>query len=147
MTRKIVKRSTFLRPHYRILQLSFYQFHVFSPVYVPKMTFVSFWTKGPGFKPHRGQVRIPQLSTNPFSELTIFIFSCITSFEIVLFQIFKRGRLKRQCLQRGLNSRPLVYKTSALPLSYRGLDNMKATNKEWVHVLGPGFDPRQLQTF
>ena len=24
------------------------------------------------------------------------------------------------CLQRGLNSRPLVYKTSALPLSYRG---------------------------
>ena len=25
-----------------------------------------------------------------------------------------------QCLQRGLNSRPLVYKTSALPLSYRG---------------------------
>ena len=25
------------------------------------------------------------------------------------------------CLQRGLNSRPLVYKTSALPLSYRGL--------------------------
>ena len=24
------------------------------------------------------------------------------------------------CLQRGLNSRPLVYKTSALPLSYEG---------------------------
>ena len=28
---------------------------------------------------------------------------------------------KKNCLQRGLNSRPLVYKTSALPLSYRGL--------------------------
>ena len=27
------------------------------------------------------------------------------------------------CLQRGLNSRPLVYKTSALPLSYRGLQS------------------------
>ena len=28
---------------------------------------------------------------------------------------------KKFCLQWGLNSRPLVYKTSALPLSYRGL--------------------------
>lgn len=28
--------------------------------------------------------------------------------------------IQNQCLQRGLNSRPLVYKTSALPLSYRG---------------------------
>lgn len=27
---------------------------------------------------------------------------------------------ENHCLQRGLNSRPLVYKTSALPLSYRG---------------------------
>ena len=27
----------------------------------------------------------------------------------------------KNCLQRGLNSRPLLYETSALPLSYRGL--------------------------
>ena len=33
-------------------------------------------------------------------------------------QMFKHK--KETCLQRGLNSRPLVYKTSALPLSYRG---------------------------
>ena len=31
------------------------------------------------------------------------------------------------CLQRGLNSRPLVYKTSALPLSYRGCLSGEAT--------------------
>ena len=38
------------------------------------------------------------------------------------------------CLQRGLNSRPLVYKTSALPLSYRGfLCNSSPDRKEHIH--------------
>ena len=38
------------------------------------------------------------------------------------------------CLQRVLNSQPLVYKTSALPLSYRGfLCNSSPDRKEHIH--------------
>ena len=33
--------------------------------------------------------------------------------------------MEKWCLQRGLNSRPLVYKTSALPLSYRGFLSLR----------------------
>ena len=43
---------------------------------------------------------------------------------IFIFFMFLKMLIHQQnCLQRGLNSRPLVYKTSALPLSYRGLQS------------------------
>ena len=45
----------------------------------------------------------------------------IETFEIILkLKNYKKKIFSTSCLQRGLNSRPLVYKTSALPLSYRG---------------------------
>ena len=39
---------------------------------------------------------------------------------------------KDQCPQWGLNSRPLVYKTSALPLSYRGDRVKKIPSIAWI---------------
>ena len=39
----------------------------------------------------------------------------------ILFSQLRSGRTKTVCLQWGLNSWPLVYKTNALPLSYRGI--------------------------
>jgi hypothetical protein len=39
-----------------------------------------------------------------------------------VYKIQKWQFNSNSCLQWGLNSRPLVYKTSALPLSYRGFD-------------------------
>ena len=48
---------------------------------------------------------------------------------------------KNQCLQRGLNSRPLVYKTSALPLSYRGFwfESFHLARKTRFELLSLGF--------
>ena len=58
------------------------------------------------------------------------------------FFLIVKKRWKNDCLQWGLNSRPLVYKTSALPLSYRGslwrfIDKVKILKwwgKNWATV-------------
>ena len=53
----------------------------------------------------------------------LFYFNLYTNFYWCIRWMTKE---KKTCLQRGSNSRPLVYKTSALPLSYRGLLHTQA---------------------
>ena len=43
--------------------------------------------------------------------------------------------LIKECLQRGLNSRPLVYKTSALPLSYEGYYKYDSTTRKEHYII------------
>ena len=60
---------------------------------------------------------------------------------------------KDQCPQWGLNSRPLVYKTSALPLSYRGdrvkkpdpFEKLLASSDAGAKNLVPIFQTKRVQ--
>ena len=66
----------------------------------------------------------------------------------------KEPDAKTVCLQWGLNSWPLVYKTNALPLSYRGIDGnrckilqiqLAASTTNTCDPSSPHFWPHQIQ--